>query len=321
MPLRRRCLGAILSVFLGLGAFAPAQSGESGGSAPRETAPRGPDVYVSTDARQRQIAAEDEAIREALNHPLAEFAVSDTPFEQALSLLLERSRVRNWHVRWEPLESGGVARNRKVSIRLRDVAAWRALDLLLGEVASEETRPTYEPVEGVLVVSTDEDLWRHRRMETRVYPIGDLLVGDLVRMRQRLAALREKKPHASDVVSLSAAAEAHYRAAIERMKAMDPNTETTDGDAQDQEEERSVSRMMMATIIVIQQSLEPDSWCANGGTGTVQAYADSIVVRNSVTVHCMVARLLNDLRAADIANADRKGAALRDGSSAQASSR
>jgi hypothetical protein len=121
-------------------------------------------------------------------------------------------------------------------------------------------------------------------------------------MRQRLAALRERKSDAPDPVS--ATADAHYRAAIERMKAAE-----TDPQAPAEDEEYDDDRRIapiVATMHLVQQSVEPDSWLCNGGLGSMSAFSDSLVVRNNAAVHRMISRLLNDLRAAEIANADRK---------------
>lgn len=297
--------GAFVGTFLSAFAFAQTPSDVLGSPGPvsGELMARPPEAHVSTDARQRQMALENDAIREALQRPLVDFAVADVPLEQALATLLERTKVRNWHVRWQSLTDGGVARDKRISMKLHQSFGWRGLTLLLEEAGGPDAHLAYEAIDGVLVVSTEEDLYR--RMEVRVYPIGDLLTGDLARMRQRLAALREKKAYASDTVSASAAAEAHYRAALERIKSVEITSVATD-DEQDQQDDRSIGTMMMLTITIITQSVEPDSWIANGGIGTVQAYVDSIVVRNNVNAHRMVTRLLNDLRAADIANADRR---------------
>lgn len=55
-----------------------------------------------------------------------------------------------------------------------------------------------------------------------------------------------------------------------------------------------------------ESSVKPDTWIVNGGTGTIGAFSDSLVVSNSVRVHRTLSRLLNDLRAAEVENADRK---------------
>jgi hypothetical protein len=303
MPLRRHRLGVGLFTFLTPALFAQVAGGNSDdqtGHQPPARSVRSPEVHVCTDAKQRVMAVDDEAIRDALWGRVAEFVVSDVPFDQALRSLLEKSRVRNWHVRWEPLINEGVAREKRISVNVRDTYVWRALDLLLGEVSGTDVRLAYEPVDGVLIVSTDADLYR--RMDTRVYPIGDLITGDIARMRQRLAVLEQKAARAPD--PLSASAEVHYRAAIERMKAAERNP--IEEDEQQNEDDEYGHLPMQWTITLIQQSVEPDTWVTNGGTGTIQAYFDSIVGRNNVTIHRALSRLLNDLRAAEIANAERK---------------
>jgi hypothetical protein len=294
----RRCRGAFVAGLLVAevcGQTSQPVLRSSAASAENATQPT--QAFVTTDSHAERFARENDAIWAGLRGPLRGFEFKDLPLDQAIDTILNQSPIRNWHVRWQVLVDQGIARDKPITAKLRDSTIQRAIELILEEAGGADIRMAYEPIDGVLIVSTEEDVYR--RLESRVYPIGDLITGDLARMRQRLAALRGKSEHAPDPIS----ADAHFRAAIERMKAAEAKPGT--GDDSDDDDDRR-SSPLIATINLIQNSIEPDAWTVNGGTGTIGAFSDSLVVRNNVRVHRTLSRLLNDLRAAEVANADRK---------------
>ena len=296
----RHCLGVIVASLLAVVALAQSsQVGQSGGGAATGSGQNVAAAHITTDPQVERFAVENDAIWSALRGPLRPLNINDMPLDQAIETILDQSPIRNRHVRWQVLIDQGVPRDKPITAKLRDSTLQRALELVLDEAGGADLRLEFEPVDGVLTISTGEDLCR--RLEVRVYPIGDLISGDLTLMRKRLATVREKPAGISDVASL---AETHRRAAMDRMSAA--AAVSRPADEQRGETESWQEEAVAATITLIHGSIEPDSWIENGGVGSIRGFADSLVIRNYPRAHRAVSRLLNDLRAAEIANSDRK---------------
>ncbi|MBI5864088.1 MAG: hypothetical protein HZB38_06225 [Planctomycetes bacterium] len=254
-----------------------------------------PAAHVRADPLDIRTDAENEAIWVALERPAPRFSFQETPFQEALAAVLKASGVKNTHVSWQALIDAGVGQTNPVTLTVADLPLRRALDLVLATAAGPDIRLAYEPVGGVLTVSTEEDITK--AMETRVYPIRDLLTRDLAAMRARLAQVGSiGYPAVSGADAVQTASD-HFRAALERMGPSGvPNGATSAPTSQPAEEDEQPigSRPL---VNAIQQSVGPDSWECNGGLGTLTYYQDSLIVRNCARVHREVGRLLNDLRA------------------------
>jgi type II secretory pathway component GspD/PulD (secretin) len=75
---------------------------------------------------------------------------------------------------WQALDAAGIAKDTEVTLNLKDVKFEKALQLILDEVGSGETLLTFEIDDGVVQISTKEDL--SRKTVTRVYNVQDLLI-------------------------------------------------------------------------------------------------------------------------------------------------
>jgi hypothetical protein len=81
---------------------------------------------------------------------------------------------RNFVVRWPSLEAAGIARDTRIRLHLWDVRLTQAMDILFGLVGGGTVELGCEEIDGILTVSTAEDL--QRDTPTRVYDVRDLLV-------------------------------------------------------------------------------------------------------------------------------------------------
>jgi beta-lactamase regulating signal transducer with metallopeptidase domain len=133
--------------------------------------------------------AANKATRDKLEVKLADVNVDDQPLEKVLTFLQESSRT-NFHVNWGALESSGIAKNNGVTLHLADVPYRRALVSVL-ESASGNVRLGYTVEDGVVIISTMDDLRNAPHIVNRVYNIRDFIAsaGDVGAQTQALVDL------------------------------------------------------------------------------------------------------------------------------------
>ena len=209
----------------------------------------------------------DEAIRKALRTNVEEVAFAEAPLDQVFSWLADFMQV-NVHVQWNRFEEMGVDREMPISVALRNIKVERVLRLVLAEIPDVDLG--YEVVDGVLMISTQEELSRH--MDTRVYDVHDLLANVAAqRIAHAVGSEGEDVPSvARDIVG---------------------NPIPVDDDTLDQVGEELVD--------LVTNVIEPDSWDVNGGVAQVRRFSGSLVVRQSAGVQSQVEDLLNSLRASE----------------------
>src|SRR5439155_19693464 len=80
----------------------------------------------------------------------------------------------NIFVNWRALEAAGINKDAPVTARLKDVRFSKALNTILSDVGGGNIKLTYTIDEGVITISTADDLAKN--VVTRVFVIRDLLV-------------------------------------------------------------------------------------------------------------------------------------------------
>ena len=113
-----------------------------------------------------------EAARALLEKPLAEVKFDDAPFSEAVDRIRDLTGA-NIFVNWKALEATGIDRNTPVSVHLRGKKLSSVLDLVLAIVGSERAKLGYSIDDGVLTISTQDDLAKN--VVVRVYDIRDLI--------------------------------------------------------------------------------------------------------------------------------------------------
>ena len=121
---------------------------------------------------------ESQANREAANK-LRKAVPIDFDANSLESVLdyIRQTTEANIFVNWSALESAGVERDMPVSLKLSNVSAQKALQLILQQVTSaagDLDIINYSIIDGVITVSTENDLFRSK--DLRVFDIRDLLV-------------------------------------------------------------------------------------------------------------------------------------------------
>ncbi|MCD6303489.1 MAG: STN domain-containing protein [Planctomycetes bacterium] len=106
--------------------------------------------------------------------PLVKF--DNLPLRDALKFFASATGA-NFHVNWRALQAGGITPETPVSLDLRRVTVWRALDLVLDEINADRSKldSVYWVIDrGVVLITTGNDL--NRDVVTRVVDVGGVLL-------------------------------------------------------------------------------------------------------------------------------------------------
>jgi len=198
--------------------------------------------------------------RSVLHRTVAEVRFDSAPLESVLDWFAEAS-AQNVVVQWEMLADFGIERDEPVTLRLRNVQFETVLWLVLNQVAGPDIPLAYEADREFILISTAQALGQ--RMIVRVYDVADLLL---------------RVPHFRNAyrLDLSSAGSDAGSGRLER------------GDYRDEDPRPAADGgygTMPPLVNVIQETIEPDSWRANGGLGTIMPFGAKLVVRNTIGVH------------------------------------
>lgn len=111
--------------------------------------------------------------RRRLDKVAPEIRFDALPFEDVINRLRALTGL-NIVANWSALESSAVERDAEVSLRLDGVKFEKALELILDEVGGGEVDLGYDIDDGVIQISTREDL--SRKTTTKVYNVEDLVI-------------------------------------------------------------------------------------------------------------------------------------------------
>ena len=219
--------------------------------------------------------AENARARQRLDIRITSLAYDGVALVDAIDDLRRRARA-NIVTNWTALKFADIEPGQAVSMSLHDVSLGAALRVLLEIVGGGETELDYEISDGVIWISTREDL--SRRTVTAVYDCDDLLNVETKRLTDYVNRVLEAMAEAGgrDLLKNPEAAERVVRAAV---------TALTDDLASE-------------LIELIQQTVDPESWRSTGGNvGSIQLFGDRLVIVQTVSAQREIANLLERLRA------------------------
>lgn len=200
-----------------------------------------------------------------LNERIGEVTFQEAPLDQVFDWLAQLTPM-NIVVRWQVLDDVGVERDKPISLSVRNLRLAQVLWLILNEAGGPDLKLAYWASGELLIVSTDEDL--SRDMIVVVYPVSDLLL--------RIPQF-DNSPHV-DVSSNAGGGQGDSQGVFQSSGGGQTAEEGT-------QRERGTKTDVDELIHLIVTSVEPDSWTQHGGRGTIQAFRDLLVVRNSALVH------------------------------------
>ncbi len=232
----------------------------------------------------------DRAVRRKLQESAPELRYDAQEFAQVIDNLRSLTGL-NIVPNWMALEAAAIERDAEVSLRLSNVRFEKALALILEHVGAGETDLGYTIDEGVIQISTREDL--SRKTLTRVYNVQDLLI-TVPTFRGRQINLDQVGQQAQEGGIGGGRYLQGQGGASQGSQGLFGG-----GGGGDEFEAAEVDDPLQPIIELIQNTIEPDSWRdAGGNVGALQSLNQQIVVTQTAAAHSQLANLLQELRRA-----------------------
>ena len=229
----------------------------------------------------RRLSAQDQSLdseanriaREKLQQPIpVEFRANQ--FQNVIEYLRNVTGA-NVFVQWTALEAAGIERETPITMQLQNVAAEKALRLVLDEAGGDLVKLGYTIDEGVVVIATKEFL--AQKTELRTYDIKDLVV---------------------QIPSFAEAPEFDLN-----QIAADPSGGGGGGQSifedvdQDSEDQLPRSERILQIMDLIRNSIDPENWRSAGGlTSSMEELNGTLIVNTTAENHVDMASLLRRLR-------------------------
>lgn len=211
-----------------------------------------------------------------LSKKIGDVSFTEQPFDQVVDWLRDQTGM-NVVVRWQTLEDAGVEREKPISLQVKNLTLAQILWMIMSDAGGTDLKLAYRASGNVLVLSTEEDLGKE--MLVRVYNVEDLLV----------RVPRFTGPHI-DLQQQQGGAQGGGTSVFGGSGGGSGGNNDDDegggGGAGGGAGEAGANDPEMERLVtLITQTVHPDSWVANGGAGTIQAFRRQLVVRNNIRVH------------------------------------
>ena len=115
------------------------------------------------------------AVRERLDENLKEIVAEQLGFEKVIDFLRANTGT-NIFVNWTALQTAQFDKNTPVTVSLREVPFRKVLTTILSDVGGGAANLGYTIDDGVITISTQDDLNSARYQVVRVFDIRDMLV-------------------------------------------------------------------------------------------------------------------------------------------------
>lgn len=221
--------------------------------------------------------AADASQSRLLNTRLPELRFDAVSLRDAIDFLRDTAGL-NVHVNWQALEATGVAGDTQVSLNLRNVAARKALQMVLNEAAGDATL-TYYVADNVVHVTTRAEA--DRQHVTRIYPVGDLLV-EIPNFTNAPTLDIETGSGGGESGGGGGRGGGGGGGGGDLFGA---GGDAAGGDAPQTRAERADALIQLITSVI-----EPDVWQQNGGTASIVIFQDRLVVTAPRSVHQALGR-------------------------------
>ncbi len=209
-----------------------------------------------------------------LDRVIASVRFDATKFADAIHSIAQQTHA-NILLDTRSLEAAGVDKDAPVTFALHDVRLRTVLREILDSVGGQTTKLGWHVENGVIVVTTDEDLSRHA--EVRLYDIGDL-----IDQYVRSAVEGSASPYQS-----------RYNQGFLLSNATPYSPPPTFNDLQIEASD--------SLIKIIQETVAPDSWRdAGGSAGSVCYFDRKLWITETVENHDRIADLLRLLRSGGV---------------------
>lgn len=118
-------------------------------------------------------SAKDREVRARMEEDIKEISFQEQGLEKVINFLSDTTELQ-YFVNWTALQAAGIDRKTPVTVHLHDVSHRKALTTVLREVGGGAANLDYAVDEGVITVSTRDDLF-NKNISTQLYDIRELL--------------------------------------------------------------------------------------------------------------------------------------------------
>lgn len=212
-----------------------------------------------------------------LNKRIPEVSFEDLPLDQVIDWLQGYTGV-NVVSHWQTLIDAGVPRDKPITIKVKNLRLSQVLWMIMNEAGGADIKLAYRASGNLLILSTADDLGQE--LLVRVYEVADLLVR--VQNFRSAPQIDIQRSQQQGGAGGGGGGQSVFGNGSGGGGGQEDDDE---GGAQNQDQPGAVNPEMQRLIDLIQQTIHPDSWAANGGTGTLQAWRTQLVVRNNIRVH------------------------------------
>jgi len=266
---------------------------------------RYPKNWPELTARRAGVSAEAEPeatrqVRRALQNRATELKFDAIPLEEVIGNIQSLTGL-NIVPNWSALEFAAIDRDIEITLSLRDVTYEKALELVLDAAGGGEIELAYEIDDGVIQISTKEDL--ARRTATRVYNVQDLIIS--------VPTFRGRNINIEDIGQNQGQQGGLGGGRFLQGGGLGGGGGGAGGGGggggnlfqgggqRNEDEDIDQGDPIEPIIELIQQTIDPESWRAAGGNvGSIQPLNQQLVVTQTSTAHNQIRDLLRQLRQA-----------------------
>lgn len=206
-----------------------------------------------------------------LRKRIPEVSFQELPLDQVIDWVQSYTGM-NVVVRWQTLTDAGIEKDKPISINVKNLPLSQVLWMIMQEAGGVDLKLAYRASGNLLILSTEEDLGRE--MLTKVYEVADLLIRPPYFSGAPRIDLSQQQQGGG---TQGGGGQSVFQGSGSGGGGADDQTSNNQREGQ--------AGDMQQLILLIQQVVQPDSWEANGGTGTITAWRNMIVVRNNILVH------------------------------------
>lgn len=237
-----------------------------------------------------QESPQNRAVRDRMEEEIKEISAENQAFEKVINFLRDNHNV-NIFVNWKALEAAAVDRNTPVSVNLRAVSFRKALTTILSEVGGGAANLGYTIDDGVITISTRDDLNSAKYQVVRVFDIRDMLVQPdnnvQVPSFDLNSITRSGSTTGGSGGGISGGGGGGGGGGLF----------TDAGGAGGQNQTRSREDIIKEITGTITNTIARDSWTENGGTiGSIRELNGQLIVNQTVDNQLAVYNLLQQLR-------------------------
>jgi len=238
------------------------------------------DVAGVTESKKNQ------DVRKKLSRVVPEIKFDAVEFSEVIEKLRALTGL-NFHPAWAALEALAIEKDAEVTLSVVNVSVEKALKLILEEVGAGEVDLAYEIDDGVISISTKEDL--SRRTLTRVYNIKDLLI-----------SVPTFRGPAIQIANIGQSG--NQQGGLGGGRFIEGGGQGGGGQGQGNfltddgnDDEENLDDPVEPIIELIQETIDPESWReAGGNVGSISSLNQQLIVTQTSTAHAQLRDLLRE---------------------------